>query len=304
MTILQYDALLALFCSVDDFCKAFLPRLKACLIPDSKRRNRARSLSESENRQTEGFADMTLLIAFHMSQFRNFKAFYIGFVCPHWRTIFPGLVSYNRFIEYIPSTLIALCAYLQSLFGKCTGITFADSTALAVCKNQRISQHKVFDGVATRGKTSTGWFFGFKLHLLANDCGELLNITITPANTDDRKPLPALLTGMFGKVVADKGYLSKNLSALLLEQGMELVTKVRKNMPEPERSPADKYLIRKRAIIESVIDQVKNISQVEHTRHRAGTGFLWNVFGALIAYCKQPKKPSLNIIKSKELVVA
>ena len=130
------------------------------------------------------------------------------------------------------------------------------------------------------------------------------NSTVTTANTDDRKPLPALLKEMFGKVIADKGYISKAISALLLEQGMELVTKVRKNMPEPERSEADAPLLRKRAIIETVIDQLKNISQVEHTRHRAGTGFVWNVFASLIAYCKQPKKPSLNIIKPTALVVA
>ena len=179
---------------------------------------------------------------------------------------------------------------------------FADSTVLAVCKNPRIEQHRVFAGVATRGKTSTGWFFGFKLHLIVNDCGELLNITITAANTDDRKPLPALLVAAFGKVIADEGYVSKKLSALLLERGVELITKVRKNMKEQDLSSADKFLLRKRAIIESVIDQLKNISQVEHTRHRAGTGFLWNVFASLIDYCKQPKKPSLNGSKIGDLI--
>lgn len=296
MPILQDDTLLALFCSVDDFCQHFLPRLKDCLVPDKKRRNRARSLSESEI--------ITLLIAFHQSQFRNFKAFYLGFVCCHWRKDFPRLVSYNRFIEYIPSSLVPISAYLRSLFGKCTGITFADSTALAVCENPRIEQHRVFRGIATRGKTTTGWFFGFKLHLIINDCGELLNITITAANVDDRKPLPALLEEMFGKVIADKGYLSKKLSALLSEQGIELITKVRSNMKEQELPSADKFLLRKRAIVESVIEQLKNISQVEHTRHRAGSGFLWNVVASLIAYCKQPKKPSLNASKAVTLLCA
>lgn len=296
MPILQEDTLLALFCSVDDFCQDFLPRLEACRIPDPKRRRRARSLCESEI--------MTLLIAFHQSQFRNFKAFYLLLVASHWRNAFPGLVSYTRFIEYIPSVIVSLCAYLRSQFGKCTGIAFADSTALTVCENSRIKQHKVFAAEATRGKTSTGWFFGFKLHLIVNDCGELLNITVTTGNTDDRKPLPTLLKEMFGKVIADKGYISKALSSLLLKQGLELVTKVRKNMPEPKRSDADAFLLRKRAIIETVIDQLKNISQVEHTRHRAGTGFVWNLFASLIAYCKQTKKPSLNIIKSKAIVAA
>lgn len=296
MPILQDDALLALFCSVDDFCEDFLPRLRACLIPDKKRRARARSLSQSEI--------ITLLIAFHQSQFRNFKAFYLGLVCPHWRKAFPRLVSYNRFIEYIASAIVPLCAYLHSLFGKCTGITFADSTALCVCKNPRIEQHRVFAGIATRGKTSTRWFFGFKLHIIVNDLGELLNITITAANVDDRKPLPALIKEVFGKLIADKGYVSKKLSALLSKYGIELVTKIRKNMKERELSGTDKFLPRKRAIVESVIDQLKNISQVEHTRHRAGTGFLWNVFAALIAYCKQPKKPSLRASRTGTLACA
>ncbi len=108
---------------------------------------------------------MTLLIAFHLSQFRNFIAFYLGFVCSHWRAAFPRLVSYSRFIESIPSVLLSLFSYLRSLFGNCTGITFADSTALAVCKNPRIEQHKVFQGSARRGKTSTGWFAGVQTRL-------------------------------------------------------------------------------------------------------------------------------------------
>lgn len=133
MSILQRDALLALFCSVDDFCHDFLPQLKARLIPDKKRRNRARSLSESENRQNEVFADMTILIAFHQSQFRNFKALYLGFVHNHWHKAFPHLVSYSRFIEHTPSVVVALFAYLKSLFGKCTG-TIAAGTSFRLIR--------------------------------------------------------------------------------------------------------------------------------------------------------------------------
>lgn len=291
MSILQEDSLLALFCSVDDFCQQSPPpQLEHRLLPGKKQRNRARSSSKSEI--------ITLLVAFHQSQFRNFKTFYLGFVCSHWRKAFPALVSYNRFIEYIPSILLSLFSYLRSLFGECTGITLADSTSLIVCENPRIKQHRVFAQTAKRGKTSTGWFFGFKLHLITNDCGDLLNITVTPANTDDRKPLPDLLTDIFGKLIADKGYLSKNLSASLLQQGIELITKRRKNMEEQSLSMMDAFLLRKRAIIESVIDQLENVSQIEHTRHRAFTGFLWNLAAALIAYCHQPKKPSLNFPKA------
>jgi hypothetical protein len=114
---------------------------------------------------------MTILIRFHQSHYRDFKAYYCEHVLQHLRSEFPGLVSYTRFVDYIPSALFPLCAYFQNAcLGDCTGISFIDSTSLDVCLNQRISSHKVFAGLAGRGKTSTGWFFGFKLFFnLKND---------------------------------------------------------------------------------------------------------------------------------------
>jgi hypothetical protein len=296
MPSLHQDSLVSLFCHIDDFCQEALPALKQAALPDAKSRNRARSLSESEI--------MTLLVLFHQSGFRCFKTFYLGYACQHLREAFPGLVSYNRFVEFVPSVLAALSLYLRSLMGTCTGIAFADSTAIAVCHNRRIKAHKVFEGAAQRGKTSVDWFFGFKLHLLINDRGELLNLTLTPGNTDDRKPLPDLAQGLVGKLFADRGYISQDLFARLWKQGLQLITSLKKNM-KPKLIPlVDAVLLRKRAIIESVNDQLKNISQVEHTRHRADTGFLWNLFAALIAYCHQPKKPSLNINNSHLKAIA
>lgn len=280
------SSLLPLFCHVDDFCQQFLPTLQAHTIEPGKRK-RKRSLCQSEI--------MTILIAFHQSGYRNFKPFYTHQVCRYWQGEFPGLVSYQRFVEFMPSALVALFAYLHCCLGRCNGVSFLDSTALKVCHNARIAQHKVFAGIAKRGKTSTGWFFGFKLHLVVSDTGALLNFTLTPANTDDRKPVPDLLGELFGKVFGDKGYLSKPLYDLLLEKGVELITKVRKNMQPRPLPDADKILLRKRAIIETIIDQLKNISQVEHSRHRAPGGFLWNLAAGLIAYCHQPKKPSLHL---------
>ena len=197
----------------------------------------------------------------------------------------------------MPLVLVLLLRYLKSLFGKCSGISFEDSTALAVCHNRRISQHKVFKQTAQRDKTSIGWFFGFKLHLVINDCGELLNVTVTTGNTDDRKPISDLLRSVFGKVFGDKGCISQTLQEALLTQNIELITRSRKNMKPGKIRPlsaTDQWLLKKRAIIETVIDQLKNISQVEHTRHCAPPGFLWNLTAALIAYCHQPKKPSLK----------
>jgi len=181
-------------CAVDDFCLTFEPHWQSQLVASGQvQRQRARQLCLSEI--------MTILILFHQSHYRHFKAFYTEYVLVHWRAEFPGLVSYTRLVEFIPSTLLPLCAYLRHCFGTCTGISFMDSTPMAVCHNRRIAQHKVFAGFAARGKTSVGWFFGFKLHLVFNDRGELPNIALTPGNVDDRKPVPKLVQQLFGKLL-------------------------------------------------------------------------------------------------------
>ena len=172
-------------------------------------------------------------------------------------------------------------------------ISFMDSTPIKVCHNRRIQRHKVFDGLAARGKTSMGWFYGFKLHLVVNEHGEILSFMLTPGNVDDRKPVPHLLKGVFGKVFADKGYISQALFAQLWEQDIQLITGIRKNMKNTLMEMTDKLLLRKRAIIETINDQLKNISQIEHSRHRSVANFLTNLLAGLIAYMLRPKKPSL-----------
>jgi IS5 family transposase len=267
------DSLLELFCDVDDFCKEFLPNWSRQLLTSGqKQRQRARSLTISEI--------MTILIAFHKSHYRDFKAYYCEQVLKSWRAEFPGLVSYTRFVEYIPSVLVPLIMYLRTnCLGDCTGISFVDSTSLDVCLNQRIQSHKVFAGLAARGKTSTGWFFGFKLHLVVNDRGEILQFCISPANVDDRKPVPHLAKKLFGKLFGDKGYISQPLAKSLREMfDLHLITKLRSNMKNQLMIISDRILLRRRAIIETVIDQLKNISQNEHSRHRSVTN-------SLLMYC-------------------
>lgn len=191
-------SVLELFCAVDDFCKAFEPSWREHLRTDGeKRRQRPGQLCLSEV--------MTIMIHFHQSHYRNFKHYYQEHVQVHLRREFPGLVSYGRFVELMPRAVVPLAVYLRQRFGRCTGISFVDSTALPVCRNQRIHQHKVFDELAARGKTTMGWFYGFKLHVIVNDCGELLACQLTPGNVDDRKPLPALVQRLFGKLFGDKG---------------------------------------------------------------------------------------------------
>ena len=130
----------------------------------------------------------------------------------------------------MPSVLVPLCAYLVNRYGRCTGVSFVDSTPIAVCHNRRIASHRVFDGIAQRGKSSVGWFFGFKLHLVVNDMGEVLACTLTPGNVDDRIPVPKLTKKLFGKLFGDRGYISKALFAELFKHGVQLITKLRSNM--------------------------------------------------------------------------
>ncbi len=283
-------SLLELFVDVDDFCQIFLPVWEKQLFADgNKKRRRAGQLSASEI--------MTIIIYFHQSRYRNFKAYYTEHVYQHLRSEFPNLVSYERFVILMPSVFGPLSAYLKNLYGSCSGISFVDSTALEVCDNHRIHNHKVFEGVAERGKGSMGWFYGLKVYLVINDRGKILACRITPGNVDDRNPVPTLYKRLFGKLIADRGYISQALFEQLLETfNVQLITRIKKNMKNRLMPMIDKILLRKRAIIESVMDQLKNISQIEHPRHRSPINAFINIIAGLVAYCHQPKKPSLNII--------
>jgi hypothetical protein len=291
-------SLLELFVDVDDFCKVFLPVWRCSLLESGDRkRMRSGQLILSEI--------MTIVIYFHFSNYRTFKAYYTEYVCGQLQSEFQPLVSYPRFVALMPTVLGPLCAYLRTHYGRCSGISFIDSTTLSVCDNHRIHCHRVFSGVAERGKNSMGWFYGFKLHFVINDCGELLACRLTPGNVDDRTPVPLLCQRLSGKLFGDKGYLSQPLFEQLLQTfRVTLITKIKSNMKNRLMNLIDKILLRKRALVETVIDQLKNISQIEHTRHRSVFNFVVNVMAALIAYCHQPKKPSLNINRVLPLIVA
>jgi hypothetical protein len=279
---------LPLFCDVDDFCQAFAPVWQQVLLTaQPKQRNRKFGLCLSEV--------MTIIIQFHLSGYRTFKDYYTKEVLVHQRGEFPGLVSYNRFVELMPSAFVPLCVYLHTRFGTCSGISFIDSTKLAICHNRRIWGHKVFADLAARGKSSVDWFYGFKLHLVINDCGELLNVTITAGNVDDRAVVPDLVKDLFGKLFGDKGYVSQPLFEQLFTDGVQLITKLKKGMKERLMSQFDKLLLRKRGISETVNDQLKNISQIEHTRHRSVYNFFVNLLAGLVAYTFREKKPSLHL---------
>lgn len=295
------DKVTELFCMADDFCKFFDAMMKKYTLKSDNKRayHRDSTMSKSEI--------MLIMILFHDSGYRCLKHFYVENVCKHLRHLFPKVVSYNRFVELEKQVAVPLALFIKKvLLGKCTGISFVDSTPLRVCRNQRIHIHKVFKGIAQRGKCSMGWFFGFKLHLICNEKGEVLNFIITPGDVDDRKPLEykAFVEFIYGKLVGDKGYIGKNLFQRLFVDGIQLITKLKSNMKGALMSVSDKLLLRKRAIIETVNDELKNIAQVEHSRHRSFENFIVNMLGAIAAYCVFPKKPCIHVQRTLDTQLA
>ncbi len=278
-----------IFCDVDDFCNQWnnlwqqVPQLPSMT---GERHSKSRMcLSEV----------MTIVIAFHGSGYRTFKEFYTLHVLPGWCRAFPNLVSYTRFVELMPWGLMLLCCFLNTLTGEITGISFIDSTPITVCHKCHSRSHKVFKGLVGWGKNSVDWYFGFKLHLIINDKGELLAFKLTPANVDDRKPVPEMTEDIIGKLFGDRGYISQKLFEELYERGLELITKSKKNMKNRLVKLIDKILLRKRAVIESVNDYLKNVCQIEHSRHRSPLNFLVNLVAGLVAYTYLPNKPSIDI---------
>jgi hypothetical protein len=287
--------ILPLFCEIDDFCKVFERLSQPKAISNGKQRNRATRLSQSEV--------MTILVLYHASGYKNLKAFYLEEIVRHHSAEFPGLCSYQRFVQLQMRCVMPLFFYLLTKRGNCTGISFIDATPLKVCHNLRIPSHKVFRGSAARDKSSTGWYYGFKLHLAINERGEILGFYITAANVDERQMTDWITQGLTGKLIGDKGYLSQTLFEKLMTRGLKLITKVRRNMKNKLVELEDKILLRKRAIIETVNDQLKNISNIEHTRHRSLWNFLGNVAAGLIAYSWKEKKPSLNLKRTVPSIV-
>lgn len=284
--MIDYSKISDIFCLVDEFCKDFEKTTRPFLIGSISKRPPTMSKSEV----------ISICLLFHLSGFRCFKHFYKFYVQKHMQGEFPATVSYNRFVELSQSVLMPMTIFLKTCcLGQCTGISFVDSTPIRVCNNKRIKRNRVFKGIAQVGKSMMGWFYGFKLHIVINDRGEILNFSITQANVDDRQPLKneSFLKAVFGKLFADKGYISEELAKILFVSDVHLITSIRNNMKNSLMTMSDKIMLRKRSVIETVNDELKNICQVEHSRHRSFANFISNMIAGLIAYSFFPKKPSI-----------
>lgn len=276
-----------IFYLVDEFCGQFQKSVLKHTLGNKPKRSPLMSCSEV----------ITLMIIFHSGGYRNMKHFYTCYVQQHLKHLFPKTVSYNRFVELMQASTLPMAMFVKTCcLGKCTGISFIDSTPIRVCKNKRIKRNKVFNGIAQVGKSTMGYFFGFKLHLVINDKGELLNFVVTQGNVDDREPLKNknFVNALKGKLYGDKGYISKELTDILFLNGLHLVTNIRNNMKNTLMEMKDKILLRKRSVIETVNDELKNMCQIEHSRHRSFANFMTNLLSGLIAYSFFPKKPAIK----------
>ena len=279
-----------LFCIIDEFCKHFEAENAGKQLPgdnDVRRRRRKTSLSDSEI--------ITILLYFHFGSFRNFKHYYMFFIKGTLKSYFPDAVSYNRFVELESRVFFPLMFFLNlRTFGRCTGITFVDSTMIPVCHNLRRYANKVFKGIATDGKGTMGWYHGFKLHPACNDRGEIIAFVLTGANVSDKNPkvFKVLAKRLYGKLFADKGYISQKLFDSLFEDGIQLVTGLKVNMKNKLMPFYDRMMLRKRYIIETINDMLKNKARIVHSRHRSVSNFIMNLISAPGAYCFFDNKPS------------
>lgn len=285
-----------LYCQIDDACKIICDVLNNYFLESLDSNNdKPFSLDSKTLRVSE---ILTILISYHYSRFKCFKHYYL---CNFnvLKSYFPNIPSYNRFVERIKEVELFALLYLyynQSKFG---GLGIVDSTSLPVCNRKRTSSHKVFKGSASIGKTSMGWFYGFKLHLIIDFQGRIIKCHISAGNKHDLKVFKQISGDIKGKVFADKGYLGKDIVSNMLDRGLNLITGVRKNMKNKLLTMKDKILLKKRVLVESVFNVLKNTFEISHTRHRSRQNAGVHIITTLIAYCLKNSKPSAKFSKEE-----
>lgn len=292
-----------IYVEVDDFCKhngsLLLGALRRCGL---YKKNHPSQLSLSEV--------MTILVYYHLSPYKHFKAFYTNHVQIELKRDFPDLVSYDRFVALIPRTLLPLMLFLAHRCQRSlrTGIYYIDSTPIEACHPKRAHQHQTLKGFADWGKTSVGWFFGLKVHLLINHLGQLVQVRITAGDVHDSHPkvLFALTQGLVGWVFGDKGYLLNAEKKAFVEGDQQLWwgAKPRKGMKAADWPIEAKRYAKKRGLIETVIGQTKSVCDLEHSRHRSPKNAFVNLYAALIAYSYFERKPSARVDLSDRLLTA
>lgn len=279
-----------IFCELDDFVNACEQFVDAKLIGNtSPHAVNAPGITASEM--------ICIELLYHLSGYKCFQYYYQqGVKQGALNNYFPHAPSYNRFVQLKPRILPLMIFYLNCCrLGWLCGLYYADSTSIAVCHNRRIHSNKVFAGKAMRGKTSTGWFYGFKLFLIVNAFGEIVKVMFTGANVADNNihQLLKLFDKLQGWAFADKGFISQPALEQLLQKGLHLITGIRTNMKNKLMNLTQKILLKKRGMIESINDILKSVCDIEHTRHRSPINALLNVFAGICAYTFLERLPSI-----------
>ncbi|MBV8453662.1 MAG: IS982 family transposase [Deltaproteobacteria bacterium] len=290
------DRLTEVFCEVDDFCQAFDAQWKVHLLGSGAApRGPKPGLAVSEI--------ITLLLVLHSAGFKYLKNFYQGFAMPMLRPGFPAMPCYEQFVTIQKRAFVPLLFFLLSRMGKTTGIYYIDSTSLPVCDNHRLYRHKTFAGLARRGKTSRGWFFGFKLHLVFNHLNQIVACKLTPGHLHDTQPVPQLTKHLLGKLFADKCYLGKQLAHALLGRGLTLFTRIRKNMKALPRALPDKLLLKARNMAETIIGTIKQFSSLNLPKHRLPLNAFLHLLATITADQINPIKPKFKLPSTYPLAI-
>lgn len=279
------NKLIKLFIEVDDLYKAYW---------SYRTQNGAAVQPPRQVTVLSGSEVCTILVAYHYSGYKNFEYYYRQCITKQYADCFPQAPTYECFLSYLPKSLELLYLWLLYSISRSqrTGMYFIDSKKLQVCHLKREHSHKVFAGIAAKGKTSTGWFFGLKLHLVINNLGEIVAFKITSANVADNNHdlLKELLDSLQGYCVGDKGYLTA-LFDFFLAKGLHLIYKPRKNMKKLPVQNHLNHMLDKRAVVESVFDILMTICDIEHSRHRKPTNAFAHIVAALLAYQHLEQKP-------------
>jgi Transposase DDE domain len=278
-----------LFYHADEFCKVYEEEIARRELPNNRSNRRKGLMTISEI--------ITARVMYHSSGYKTVKDFFTRDRA-RLMNYFPGLVSYSRFVELCVEAIVPFAAFSKAccLLAE-EYISYIDSTKLEVCHIRRASGHKTFKGIATKGRTSVGWFFGFKLHLVTNAFGNIIDFDITSGNIADNNAslIRKLTKKLKGKLFGDRGYLlNKELYAELVSRGLSLFTKIRSNM-KPQIMPLeDRLLLQRRGISETIIGILKDSLGLEHARHRSPVAFCVNVLSTIIAYFFRPNKPTIG----------
>lgn len=287
---MRYD-ITKIFYFVDEFCKIYQEWESHKILPSNKQRNRDCKMTLSEM--------LTIVICYHMSGYKCFKYFYQCDIEIKHHSAFKEVLSYNRFVQIMPRLTAPLCLMMHFLRGEETGVYFIDSTTMPVCHNRRIARNKVFKGLAERGKSTMGWFFGFKLHMVINHKGQIMAIKVSKGNADDRKFVRNLTSDLSGLLAADKGYISKELFKELYARGLKILTGIRKTMKNILLPLHEKIILRKRFLVETCFDILKNVFNLSHSRHRSPANFVVNTLSAIACFqLSQNPKSLRNLIQN------